>query len=48
MIWERNKLVIHEIPWFKDIDRPSREYYRWRLRLYTKWHILLFGEEPQE
>jgi len=51
LVWLRNKAVIQEIRWFIDPDkrdRPSRDYHRWRLRIYTKWWNLLFPDMPKE
>lgn len=51
LVWLRNKAVIQEIRWFIDPDkrdRPSRDYHRWRLRIYTKWWNLLFPDMPKD
>ena len=49
----RNHAVISDkrFNWLRnpdDIRRPSREYWRYRYRLYDRWWSLLFPDKPKE
>jgi len=49
-IWARNKMVTDEVRWFLDPDkrdRPSRDYFFWRERIYKRWWELLFSDMPK-